>query len=352
MPEASVLLADQPLAFPAGCDVVVPLFQLQWSTRAVLEGVVRRYGPRNLYVITPETNAGVLNSTAEREGWDVSSLVVVDEESFFVRRHGRTKQDLADALDLGESLYQPGWFYQQLLKLGADEGIPGLSDAYLVWDADLLVVDGWPAVNESGRLAYALLQDRSRGNEKIIACWARWIDTVLGVEPITDERATFVPHHMWFVRQQLETLRARVAEYYADRTEPWPELMMRSAGEFGTFSEFWLYASWVQARHADEAPRPLPYEQYGATTERFFEDGSAPFATAARHYLGVGPTDLFRPAYADLICFVEDDYSRSERTLPSSLSFEASVRHRRKGRENMHVEELRSPWHSVEDGAV
>lgn len=344
-------VAAGPLPFPDGCDIVLPLFDLQWSTRAVLEGLFARYTPRAVYVITPEANREALLHASTAEAWRAPRLHVIPEEGFFTARHGRTKQDLASTLDLAGSLYKPGWFYQQLLKLGADEGIASLSDAFLVWDADLLLVGGWPAVEANGRPCYALLQDSSRGNAEIVSRWSRWIRSVLGVEPAVDPagRATFVPHHMWFVQQHLRTLRERIADYYGDRATPWPELMMRSAGEFGTFSEFWLYASWVAARHSDTAPHALPYHRYGATTERFFEDGTAPFAQAARQYLDADPEAPFRPAYVELVGFIEQAYADAGRPLPSSLSFEASPRHRHKGRANMHVEELRSPWHTAAD---
>ncbi|MEM9703082.1 MAG: hypothetical protein AAF907_11635, partial [Planctomycetota bacterium] len=244
-----------------------------------------------------------------------------------------------------------GWFYQQILKLGAREGIAGLSEAYLVWDSDLLPVDGWPAVHHDCRLAYALLQDSSRGNAEILARWEQWIRKVLNVPPAVafDGKGTLISHHMWFEGPRLDALWERLASYYKDDETPWPALMMRSANDFGTFSEFWLYASWVAAADDAKAPEPFAYAEYGSTTERFFEDGSAPFAAAARRFLKTDPGAPFRPGYTELIGFIEDAYQKLGRPLPSSLSFEASERHRLKGRENMHVEELRSPWHTAAD---
>lgn len=339
------------MAFPEGHDVVVPLFRMQWSTRAVFEGVCARYAPRNLHVVAPPGEVADLLRAVADEGWGTPGLVAHDEDRYFVERFGLTKANLASTLDLEKSLYKPGWFYQQLLKLGADEGIAGLSESFLIWDADLLPVDAWPAVRGDGRLAYAFLQHGERGNAAIVSKWERWIKKVLGVEPAVahDGTSTFVPHHMWFDRKHLISLRRRLAEYYGDGETPWPALMMRSANEFGTFSEFWLYASWVAATGGEDAPRAYPYDRYGATTERFFEDGSAPFATAARRFLSAAADAPFRPGYADLMRFIGDAYGRAGRPLPSSLSFEASERHRLKGRANMHVEELRSPWHTAAD---
>ena len=77
---------------------------------------------------------------------------------------------------------------------------------------------------------------------------------------------------MWFKQEHLESFKQQLAHYYRSK-ENWTKLMMRSANDFGTFSEYWSYVSWVAAK----APEDLafyPYEHYGATTERFFDDVS------------------------------------------------------------------------------
>ncbi|MEO1235974.1 MAG: DUF6492 family protein [Planctomycetota bacterium] len=328
-------------------DIVIPLFRLQWSTRAVYEGVCQHYAPARLHVIAPAETAAALTRAADRERWAVGPIHVHTEEDFFVEKHGLTKDDLANELRLGESLYPAGWYYQQLLKLGAADGIAELSDWFLIWDSDLLPVETWPVIDADGRRRFALLQDRSRGNPDIVGRWADWIGRVLGVEPITDPEATFVPHHMWFGQRHLAAMQDRVRAF-VDGDLPWPAAMMRTANTFGTFSEFWAYASWVHA-HAPADRLFYPYDTYGRTTERFFEDGTAIFAQRFRAARGLSADVPLRPAYADLLAFIHDEYNATGDPLPSSLSFEASPRHRKKGRANMHTEELRSRWHNAEE---
>ncbi|MEM6504016.1 MAG: DUF6492 family protein [Planctomycetota bacterium] len=326
-------------------DIVIPLFHLQWSTRAVYEGVSEHYAPARLHVIAPAETAEALTKAVDEEGWAVAPMQVHTEEDFFVAKHGLSKDDLAGELRLGESLYPAGWYYQQLLKLGAADGIEGLSDWFLIWDSDLLPVETWPAIDGDGRRRFALLQDRNHGNPDIVGRWERWVREILGVEPLTDPHSTFVPHHMWFNQDHLKAIQNKVRGFVGDEL-PWPAAMMRTANAFGTFSEFWLYASYV----ADHAPEDLsfyPYADYGATTERFFEDGSAVFASRYRTAAGLSPDTPLRPAYAELLSFIREEYAGD--ALPSSLSFEASPRHRKKGKANMHAEELRSRWHNAED---
>ncbi|MEM8614523.1 MAG: DUF6492 family protein, partial [Cyanobacteria bacterium P01_H01_bin.105] len=123
-------------------DIVIPLFCARWNTRAVMEGLTNHYQPRSIHIITLPNQVGPLKEISH--SWETAPLHIHDEEIFF-KSSGLTKTSICAELNLGKSLYNPGWFYQQLLKLGAFEGIPELSEWYLVWDSDLLPAATWPA---------------------------------------------------------------------------------------------------------------------------------------------------------------------------------------------------------------
>ncbi|MBE9065631.1 hypothetical protein IQ260_03085 [Leptolyngbya cf. ectocarpi LEGE 11479] len=322
-------------------DIVIPLFRTRWNTRAVLEGLSVHYQPRSIHIITLPDEAASLQAIAQT--WQTVPLHIHNEELFF---QGLTKTSICAELNLGKSLYNPGWFYQQLLKLGAFEGIANLSEWYLVWDSDLLPAETWPVCRTQGETlehVFALLQHNAYGNPKIVGKWATWIQSVLGITPLTDETGTFIPHHMWFKQEHLKSFAQQIATYYTS-TDHWLLLMMRSANDFGTFSEYWAYVSWV----ASKAPTDIsfyPYAKYGETTERFFDDGTGLFSTALRKTLAVnsvGPDDGFSPSYQEVIAFIQTEYGAD--ALPSSLAFESSPRHLKKNSENMHIEEQRSRW--------
>ncbi|MGF1516020.1 MAG: DUF6492 family protein [Elainellaceae cyanobacterium] len=326
-------------------DIVIPLYRLRWNTRAVVEGLTAHYAPRAIHIVTPEPQVAALEQQAKI--WHTAPLQVHPEEPFFEAKYGLSKDAICAELDLGESLYTPGWFYQQLLKLGASDGIDSLSEWYLVWDSDLLPVATWPLIRQSQNRegengeehAFALLQHNQYGNAQIVSTWKRWIRSVLGVEAITNAKGTFIPHHMWFKRQHLDSLKRQVGQYYQS-DENWLQLMMRSANEFGTFSEYWAYVSWVSA----QAPGDLayyPYDEYGATTERFFDDGTGLFSAALRKGLLPSSWDE-SPTYAEVEAFIRSEYGPD--ALPSSLAFESSPRHLKKNTANMHIEESRSRW--------
>lgn len=322
-------------------DFVIPLYRVRWNTRAVLEGITFHYQPRSIHVIAPAEQIEQLKQ--ESSDWKIATLYLHQEETFF-NEEDLTKEKICTELDLGQSLYTPGWFYQQLLKLGAFEGIANLSEWYVVWDSDLLPVATWNLIDNSGENlshSFALLQHNGWGNNSIVSKWDKWIDSILGVEAITNHEGTFVPHHMWFKQQHLQSFARQVQQYYQSETH-WLLLMMRSANEFGTFSEYWSYASWVAA----QAPEDLsfyPYDSYGVTSERFFDDGTGLFSAALRNHLKLTERNIdFSPAYADIESFIKATYGSDP--LPSSLSFESSPRHLKKDQQNMHIEELRSRW--------
>ncbi|MGF1481680.1 MAG: DUF6492 family protein [Cyanophyceae cyanobacterium] len=320
-------------------DFVIPLYRVRWNTRAVLEGLTTHYRPRTIHVVTPKSQAGLLAERAQV--WQIAPLYTYEEETFFHRKNGLTKESICAELIVEESLYRPGWFYQQLLKLGASEGIEGLNEWYVVWDSDLLPVSPWSLLGEGGQHTFALLQNNQWGNAQIVSTWAEWIRSVLGVEPLTDSVGTFIPHHIWFKQEHLESFKRQLSVYFQSDTS-WLLLMMRSANQFGTFSEYWSYASWVAAR----APADLafhPYEKYGATTERFFDDGTGRFSAALQRYQSLmTANEGFSPPYAEVEAFIRAEYGT--KALPSSLSFESSPRHLQKQAETMHIEEFRSRW--------
>ena len=323
-------------------DIVIPLYQIRWNTRAVLEGLTTHYQPRAIHVIAPVSQARSLAEMAEE--WHIAKLYTHEEEIFF-QPSNLTKDIICGEIDLGQSLYTPGWFYQQLLKLGAYEGIENLSEWYVVWDSDLLPVATWNLIQQDDKgvkRSFALLQHNNWGNPSIVSKWETWINSVLGVDALTDHEGTFIPHHLWFKQEYLKSFASQVQQYYQSQ-EHWLLLMMRSANEFGTFSEYWSYVSWVNKQAPDDLSF-YPYKEYGETTERFFDDGTGLFSAALRrHQRSRKGKDInLVPSYAEISSFINAAYG--EDNLPSSLSFESSPRHLKKDEETMHIEEKRSRW--------
>ncbi len=320
-------------------SLVMPLFAPRWITRGVFEGLCFHYQPREFYIITPGEN--VVGVRELSKGWEKGEtrLVVCGEENFFP---GQAKTGLLTLDQLKGSLYQPGWFYQQVLKLGAAEGIADLGDQFLVWDSDLLPVDTWPILPD-GKPTFALLQHASGGNPKIVKHWKRWTEELLQVPWLENPEATFVPHHMWFSQIVLKDFHHRIHRAFPDAAT-WQVAMLQSVATHVTFSEYGSYAS-LAAKHFPDSFAYHPYGKYGETTERFFDDGRQRFSGELARSLG-RRCDLpeTAPSYRELVDFLTKTYPPE--SLPSSIAFEANPRHLQKDAATMHLEEVRSRWNA------
>ena len=109
-------------------DVVIPAHTKDFDVlRHAVRGVLRYITPlRFVYVVA-----------ADRFATDDDRVVWIREQS------GPRLPGLADVSGLWAThgpaaLARAGWVYQQILKLGVPEIIPGLSDAYMLVDADVV----------------------------------------------------------------------------------------------------------------------------------------------------------------------------------------------------------------------
>lgn len=115
-------------------DFIVPLKQVGLITRAVVEAIHAFYAPRRIIIISSKAEGKIVRALSPY--WDVGVIEFVDEETFFELNYNLSiKQILSeyDAKREGDQR-EPGWWIQQLIKLGAASQIPGISTHYVVWD--------------------------------------------------------------------------------------------------------------------------------------------------------------------------------------------------------------------------
>jgi len=314
---------------------VIPVHHVSWSTRSVLEGIYEKYKPKHIYVITSENEIKILKDKLNY--WKIKNLTLLDEDNFFLNKYGLTKNDIVSQITQNKPNYTPGWLYQQIIKLGANDAIDQLDEVFVVWDSDLLPVRSWPILNEK-KEKFALLQDKSYGNQDILNSWKNLIINVLGINPVEDERGTFTSHHMIFKKKYLKSLKLKFKDHFKS-DKNWIELIIKAANTYGSFGEYWTYASWVNHINKDDL-NYYPYEKYGLTTERFFDDGTGLFSKNYKIYTRFKEHEDFYPSYSSILNFISKKYL----SLPSSLSFETNIRHTKKKDDNIHLEEKRSIW--------
>ena len=314
---------------------VIPVHHVTWSTRSVLEGIYEKYNPKHIYVITSENEIKILKDKLNY--WKIKNLTLLDEDNFFLYKYGLTKNDIVSQITQNKPNYTPGWLYQQIIKLGANDVIDQLDEVFVVWDSDLLPVRSWPILDEK-KEKFALLQDKSYGNQDILNSWKNLIINVLGINPVEDERGTFTSHHMIFKKKHLKSLKLKFKDHFKS-DQNWIKLLIKAANIYGSFGEYWTYASWVNHINKDDL-NYYPYEKYGLTTERFFDDGNGLFSKNYKKQISFKEKEDFYPSYSSILNFIRKNYL----SLPSSLSFETNIRHTKKRDDNIHLEEKRSIW--------
>jgi len=172
---------------------------------------------------------------------------------------------------------EPGWWVQQLIKLGAATQIQGISSVYVVWDGDLVPTRRWRLCERdalTGRVKYfiAILQGEARSVFNSTQ-YANCMKHVCGFEPLEPENGgTFVAHHMVFhtgyVNEMLELFASNVKLHKQKEQEqpsthisnksssssntPWPLLIMALSRTFYRFSEYKTYATFMLKHHPHE----------------------------------------------------------------------------------------------------
>ncbi len=314
---------------------VIPIHHVNWSTRSVLEGISQKYKPKQIYIVTSGHEIKIFKDKSN--SWDIENLTLLDEDNFFLNKYGLTKKDIVSQITQNKPNYSSGWLYQQIIKLGASDVIDELEDVFLIWDADLLPVKSWPILDEK-KEKFALLQDKSYGNQDVLNSWKNLITNILEINPVEDIRGTFTSHHMVFKKKYLKSLKLKFKDHFKS-DQNWIELIIKAANIYGSFGEYWTYASWVNHINKDDL-NYYPYEKYGLTTERFYDDGNGLFSRKYKKFSNFDEQKDFYPSYSSIINFIDKNYQFP----PSSLSFETNIRHTKKKDENVHLEEKRSIW--------
>jgi hypothetical protein len=121
-------------------DFIVPLKQIGVITRAVLEAITMFYRPRRIFVVSAKIEEQLLSSLVPY--WDVDNVQFIEEEKFFIDNFNLTLNDIMYYYNenrVGDQR-EPGWWIQQLIKLGAATQIADISSSYVVWDGNTYAV--------------------------------------------------------------------------------------------------------------------------------------------------------------------------------------------------------------------
>lgn len=327
-------------------DFVIPLEKPSIIFDAVVQALDRLHSPRRIIVVTD------LDRVEARDHGVGTPVEYVDEKRFFGDGDlSRTAMErfFDDAIrrnPLDPAQFRNhakfGWWYQQLLKLGAGTVIDGLSDYYVVWDADLVPFVKWATyatdgATGEGYACTAVLQEQPN-SEFYRDQYALSIRDLVGMDPLFPVEGdhpvreasaeysvgTFVTHHMVLRRPYVRELLDLVVDVAAgDRTATpkaphdalWQYVILRQSSRSLFFSEYQTYQTYCLTR-AKADNRYYPYRMFGSGKARFPDGGAFLDRLGATHDLRTPPT------YDQIVSFVARETGEHEGAL-----FEEPISH-------------------------
>ena len=241
-------------------DFVIPLHRYHNMVRTTIEAIGEFYSPRSIYIITPQKYVGEVEKFVNV--WNFNRVIVIGEEEFFIKNYGLSKEFINYELFNNKEDTRSrefGWWYQQIIKLGAFKQIEGLSDPYIVWDSDLIPLKKWDIYN-NGKYKFALLQQSAR-SEWNVEQYKDSLKSLIGLDMIIPEDGgTFVPHHFVFYHSVLENLLNYIETLNNDIT--WIHCIIGLSHYFFRFSEYIMVATFMKKNY----PKLLNYysfQEYG-----------------------------------------------------------------------------------------
>lgn len=239
-------------------DFVIPLHRYHNMVRTVIEAIYTFYNPRNIYIITPSIYVDEINSMSNN--WTnnciKNNITVLPEETFFIKNYGLSIDDIRNLFNntFDERSREFGWWYQQLIKLGAQKQIQNLSDPFIVWDSDLVPIIKWDIypTNDNPNYRFALLQEQAR-SEWNIEQYKTSLNSLIGLKMIVPEDGTFVPHHFVFHHNIINDLLGYIELYESKIIEnpTWIHSIMRLSHTYFRFSEYITVAAFMDKFYPD-----------------------------------------------------------------------------------------------------
>jgi len=221
-------------------DFVIPLHKRNFIIRAVVEGIINLYRPLNIYIVL--SNIYINDLKNDINSWNIFStnIFLIEEETFFILNYNLSIEDIKKFYYyLDEKSREFGWWYQQIIKLGAVYQIKDLSDPFILWDSDLIPIIKWEIENP---YKFAILQEQAK-NEFNILEYKKSIYYLLNLEAIEPEKGTFVPHHFIIYHNIVKSMLQYIMINKDEKS--WIELIMGLSKKYYRFSEYKCLATFM-----------------------------------------------------------------------------------------------------------
>jgi len=254
-------------------DFVIPLHKHNLLFPSVIEALVEYYTPRNIYIITSTTEIEKL--TPQISQWKIqkSRIQFISEETFFETKYHKKIETIQQWYTYrDEQSREFGWWYQQILKLGAVDRIPQLSSPFIIWDADLIPLQKWTLYPsfQIPHFHFALLQESEKNafNQK------EYRDSLFQLLKLPEicpadhlppnstaksADGTFVPHHFVFYPKIIRAFIKYIELiHHCTSKKPWFRVILQLSKKYYRFSEYKNIATFMSYFF----PRKLHYHPF------------------------------------------------------------------------------------------
>ena len=247
-------------------DFIIPLCKYNIIIKTVVEALIEFYNPRYIYIIIPELELD--NLLLKFKNYD--NIKFITEEYFFVDFYKLTSEKIKTWYTyIDESSREFGWWYQQIIKLGALNQIKDLSDPFIVWDADLIPLQKWELypTKENPYYKFAILQEDHK-NEFNKSEYDKSLYSLLNINPCNPlNTGTFVPHHFVFHHKVIRSLLNKIINKNNEYSS-WIEAIMRLSKKYYRFSEYKVIASYMH-HYFPDLLQYHEYQKFGKNGLRF-----------------------------------------------------------------------------------
>ena len=232
-------------------DVIMPVTSRHNPIAALsIAALARHINPRHIYVITSGDNAPYFEKLQKHY-----PVVTLDENQVIPGINLKIIGDYIQKAQQKRS--RAGWYFQQFLKMSACF-LPNISDYYLIWDADTVMLNPVLFLNEAGQ---TLVKPSTEYHQPYFDTFFK----LFGINRSVD--FSFISEHFLINRHYMEELIAVIGERAASKNHWVWNIMdavetkhLSGAG----FSEFETYGNFVNTAHPGAfAVRPLKTIRYG-----------------------------------------------------------------------------------------
>jgi hypothetical protein len=294
-----------------GYDFVIPVCRSNIIIRTTIESVIYNYSPRCIYIITNSIDKEILEQNCKK--WELSktNIVVLDENSFFMKTYNLSRADINNWYTWKDANSREfGWWFQQILKLGAFQQIENLSDPYVVWDSDLIVLDKWelfPTIGEHTIPRFAILQESAK-NELNRVQYADSIKNIIGLDVIEPTGGgTFVPHHFIFHHRVLQNMFQYIefSNICELGNKNWMQYIMELSSTYYRFSEYKCVATYMNT-FFPELLQYYTFHEYGKRGIRYRESALI-IEKIRKELLSIDDCGIYRVDFMNFVenCFVD-----------------------------------------------